>query len=107
MEQEREKYDDLAKRWATGAVGITGSGIAGKLVPEFYKETAEQLDMLTQNDLASVGLIAALGISAVPAYKAKQHREKRDEIGQIIEKLEEGNYDGADTEFAYEIVDVL
>lgn len=107
LEQEREKYDDLAKRYATGTAGITGAGIAGKLVPGFHSETAEHIDIVTQNDLATIGLIAALGISTVPAYKAKQHKNKRDRIDQLIEDLEEGNYDRADTEFAYEIADTL
>ena len=107
LENEREEYQDQAKQRAATGLGISGAGVAGKLVPEFYSQIAEQADTITQNDLATIGLVGALGVSTLPAYLTKRSLDERDEIDQMIEDLEEGNYDEADTDFAYRVAEKL
>ena len=89
------------------SLGVSGAGVMGKFVPEFYSQIAEQIDTVTQNDLATVGLVGALGVSTVPAYLSKRNKDKRDEVDDIITKLEEGSFDSNDTEFAYKVADKL
>lgn len=107
LEDESEDYHEKGKQHATTGLGISGVGVAGKLVPEFYSQIAEQADSVTQNDLATVGLVGALGFSTIPAYVTKRNLDERDEINQMIEDLEEGNYDEADTDLAYEVAEKL
>jgi hypothetical protein len=107
LENESEEYHEKAKQRATTGLGISGAGVAGKLVPEFYSQIAEQADSITQNDLATIGLVGALGVSTIPAYATKRSLDERDEINQMIEDLKEGNYDEADTDFAYEVAEKL
>ena len=107
LENESEEYHEKAKQRATAGLGISGAGVTGKLVPEFYSQIAEQADSITQNDLATIGLVGALGVSTIPAYVTKRSLDERDEINQMIEDLEEGNYDEADTDFAYEVAEKL
>ena len=106
---ESEKWDrhEQAKKRAAQGLGITGTGVAGWMFPEFYTHIAEQADSITQNDLASIGLVGALGISTLPAYLTKRSVDERDEIDQMIEKLEEGNYDEDDTDFDYDVAEKL
>jgi hypothetical protein len=107
LESESEDYHEQGKKRAAAGLGISGTGVAGRLVPEFYSQIAEQADSITQNDLASIGLVGALGISALPAYLTKRSVDERDEIDQMIEKLEEGNYSEGDTDFAYDVAEKL
>ena len=107
LENESKEYHEQARQRATTGIGISGAGVAGKLVPGFYSEMADQMDTLTQNDMATIGLVGALGLSTLPAYLTKRNLDKRDEIDQMIEDLEEGNYDEADTDFAYRVAEKL
>ncbi len=107
LENESEEYHEKAKQRAAAGLGISGAGAAGKLVPEFYSQITEQIDTVTQNDLATVGLIGALGVSSIPAYVTKRSLDERDEIDQMIDDLEDGNHDEADTDFAYEVAEKL
>lgn len=107
LENESEEYHEQAKQRATAGLGISGAGVTGKLVPEFYSQIAEQADSITQNDLATIGLVGALGVSTIPAYLTKRSLDERDEIDQMIEDLEEGNYDEGDTDLAYEVAEKL
>jgi len=107
LEIEREEYDEQAKKYAATGLGISGAGVAGKIVPGFYSQTAEQIDLFTQNEFATLGLIGALGVSSIPAYLTKKNKDERDEIGQMIEDLEDGNFDESDTDFAYRVAEKL
>lgn len=107
LKNEREEYQERAKKRATIGLGISGAGVGGRLVPEFYSQTAEQIDSITQNDLATVGLVGALGVSTIPTYLTKRNLDERDEINQMIEDLEQGNYDESDTDFAYRVAEKL
>jgi hypothetical protein len=107
LENESEEYHERAIKRATTGLGISGAGVTGRLVPEFYSQIAEQVGSITQNDLATVGLVGALGVSTIPAYLTKRSLDEGDEIDQMIESLEEGNYDESDTEFAYEVAEKL
>jgi len=107
LKNEREEYQERAKKRATIGLGISGAGVGGRLVPEFYSQTAEQIDSITQNDLATVGLVGALGVSTLPVYLTKRNLDERDELDQMIEKLEEGDFNDADTDFAYRVAKKL
>lgn len=107
LEVESEEYEDQAKQRAATALGISGSGVVGKFVPEFYSQIAEQIDSISQNDLATIGLIGALGVSTVPAYLTKRSLDESNEIDQMIKDLEEGNYHEGDTDFAHQIAEKL
>lgn len=76
LEIEREEYDEQAKKYAATGLGISGAGVADKIVPEFYSQTAEQIDLFTQNEFATLGLVGALGVSSIPAYLTKKIRMK-------------------------------
>jgi len=102
-----EEYEDKARDRATLTLGVSGAGVTGKIVPEFHSQTAEQMETITQNDLATVSLIAELGLSTVPAYLSKRNKDKRDDVNEIITELEEGSFDSDDTEFAYKVADKL
>jgi len=107
LENESERHKERAKESAVMGTGISGAGVTGKFMPEFYSEIADQIDVLTQNEFATIGLVGALGVSMLPAYRAKKNKDERDEIDQMIEDLEEGNYDEADTDFAYRVAEKL
>ncbi|WP_120082658.1 hypothetical protein [Halonotius pteroides] len=107
LENESEEYHEQAKQRATTGLGISGAGVAGKLAPEFYSQISEQVDTITQSNLATVGLVGALGVSTLPAYLTKRSLDERDEIDQMIEDLEEGNYSEGDTDFAYDVAEKL
>ena len=107
LELVSEEYGDKARSYATLTLGVSGAGVMGKFVPEFYSQTAEQVETITQNDLATVGLVGALGMSTVPAYLGKRNKDKRDDVNKIITELEEGRFDTDDTEFAYKVADKL
>ena len=107
LELVSEEYENKARNHAVQSFGVSGAGVMGKFVPEFYSQIAEQMDAVTQNDLATVGLVGALGVSTVPAYLGKRNKDKRDEVNQIITELEEGSFDSDNTEFAYEVADKL
>ena len=107
LKNEREEYQERAKKRATIGLGISGAGVGGRLVPEFYSQTAEQIDSITQSDLATVGLVGALGVSTLPVYLTKRNLDERDELDQMIEELEEGDFNDADTDFAYRVAKKL
>lgn len=107
LELKKEEYGDNAKRYAALALGISGSGVFGKLSPDVYSQLADQMEALSQSDLATAGFIGTLTLSTLPAYLGKRNKDKRDEIDQMIAEIEDGSFDDESTEFAYNIAEKL
>jgi len=107
LETKSEYHEDRAIHFGTGAASVSGAGIAGVLNPGFYSQATEILTEVPQSDFATIGLIGSLGVSVVPGYIAKRHKDEKDEINQIIQELENGDHDQDTTDFAYRVADKL
>lgn len=107
LELEKEDYQENAKKYTGLALGIAGSGVFGWMNPELYSNLTEQMESISQNELAAVGLTATLGFSVLPAYAAKKNRDKANQVDRMISDIEERNFDEEAAEFAYKIADEL
>lgn len=101
LEIQREEYDRKASNHKSMVAGLSGSGIVGMMYPEFYSAFVSSPD-----EMASLGLLGGLTLSAVPGLLAKSNIESRDEIDDLITMLEEEE-NIEDTELAYRIADTI
>jgi uncharacterized protein (UPF0297 family) len=110
LENIEEHYEDRARSYGVGSASILGSGVLAKAEPDIIKPIAEETGLIQQlstDEISNILLVGSAVVSGGTAYIAKRHKDKRDEVRDVRQRLEEGDFEENDAEFAYEVADVL
>jgi len=108
LEEVRSSYTSKALKYSGLSMSSVGTGFFGDRYSHVLEPVAENTASFSSGDeIGTAVLMTGVGLATVPAYLGLNAKNERDEINQVIEDLENDDFDMSTTDFAYQIIDKL